>query len=222
MCHRVALGPGVGGNVAAGPPGNPIPPGAGGWAGLQPGGAGGWGGLQPGGAGGFAGAPGGLGPDGIGDLLPQGGIGDGIPNPLGDQLPVGGAGGGLQDQFEWPQMSREDALEMGLTERDPQWPWRDLHEIEGHHPLMEGERFREFWRDRGFTNQEIEGFVVDLDKDIHRAISEAPAGEQPWWDQQLMGRIFAEEARQGGVPLTKAQLLQIANDLLREVQKWSP
>jgi hypothetical protein len=121
----------------------------------------------------------------------------------------------------FPKMSRAEASEMGLTERDAQWPWRGLHESEGHHPLMQGEEFQDFWQGRGLSRQDVEGFVKPMDTDIHRAISEAPRGGQPWWDQQLLSRIAEREAALGRT-LTKPEVLEEANNLLRRVEGFSP
>ena len=129
-----------------------------------------------------------------------------------------GGGGDVVDR----KMSREEARENDLTERDREWPQRGLHETEGHHPLMQGKTYRKYWKERGFSDTEIDKFVVDMDKDIHRAISSAPPGKAPWWDQKLLGKIAEEEARQGGAPLTKGRVLEIAKDLLKKVDEWSP
>src|SRR5262249_27707108 len=119
-------------------------------------------------------------------------------------------------------LTRTEALNENLSERDAFWPWRGLHETEGHHPLMQGKSYGEFWKERGFSRQEIDDFVVDLDKDIHRAISEAAPGQLPWWDEQLLTRIITEEAGQNNQRLPKQRVLEIANDLLNEVRQWSP
>jgi hypothetical protein len=91
------------------------------------------------------------------------------------------------------RMSVQEALQNGLVERDAQWPWRGQHETEGHHPLMQGPKYRKFWSDRGLSNQDVETFVTNIDKDIHRAISEAAPGKQPWWDHHLLDRIAERE-----------------------------
>jgi hypothetical protein len=129
---------------------------------------------------------------------------------------------GLNELGSLKKMSIEEALENGLSERDPQWPWRGLHETEGHHPLMEGSTHQEFWLARGFEPDEVQNFVKVIDKDIHRAISESPPGKLPWWDRELLGRIAKEEALQNGIPLEKQRVLDIANELLNEIDKWSP
>jgi hypothetical protein len=109
------------------------------------------------------------------------------------------------------RMSVREALEHGLTERDPQWPWRGLHETEDHHPLMQGSAFRKYWQDRGFSNAEVEEFTKTIDKDLHRAITESG-----WWDAQLLGQIAEAEA--GGTKLTKEQVRVIVNKLLRTLK----
>ena len=118
-------------------------------------------------------------------------------------------------------MSRQEALDMGLSERDPQWPWRGLHETEGHHPLMQGQSFRKFWKERGLTDQDVEAFVKNIDRDVHGAISQAALGKQPWWDQQLLSRIADREAVLHH-RLTKSEVLEEANELLKRVEEFSP
>ncbi|MDB5390617.1 MAG: hypothetical protein JWM11_6263 [Planctomycetaceae bacterium] len=111
-----------------------------------------------------------------------------------------------------------EAAEHGLTIRNENWPWRGMHEIEGHHPLMQGSSYRQFWKDRGFTNAEVEGFIVDLDVDVHQAFTNSG-----WWDNQLFNNINeAESALKGTRLLNKDEVLGIVNGLLGEVAAWSP
>lgn len=107
----------------------------------------------------------------------------------------------------------DDLLEHGMRVRDPNWPWRGLHETEAHHPLMKGDSFRQFWKDRGFTNKDVENFTVDLDKDIHRAIEESG-----YWQNRVFEEIKKAE-RIRGRTLTKDEVLPIINRLLGELPK---
>ncbi len=106
-----------------------------------------------------------------------------------------------------------DAGGQGLTPRDKNWPWRGLHEIEDHHPLMRGQKYREYWRSRGFTDAEIDKWTEGLDKDIHRTITESG-----WWEQRLFEQIAKEKAKLG-CELSKAQILQIIDELLNSPPK---
>jgi RHS repeat-associated protein len=144
----------------------------------------------------------------------------GRPLPVIEEPVVGDLG--PSNEVRLPRMSRQEAIEMGLTERDPQWPWRGLHETEAHHPLMQGAEYRPFWKERGLSSQDVKGFIKDIDKDVHRAISEAAPGKLLWWDEQLLTRIISEEAAQGNTPLSKQRVLGIANELLQEMERWSP
>ena len=112
----------------------------------------------------------------------------------------------------------EDPLphDLELTERDPQWPWRGLHETEDHHPLMEGPTFRQFWHDRGLTDQDVEGWTVPMDQDVHQGMEKAG-----WWQGQMFDRIDARETDLDRL-LNPDEVRQIANDLLQEVKQWSP
>jgi hypothetical protein len=118
--------------------------------------------------------------------------------------------------------TEQEAVKKGLSKRDAGWPWRGLHETEAHHPLMQGKSFREFWRQRGFANAEVDNWTVNIDKDIHGAVSSAAPGRQPWWDEQLLTRIISEEAAQQGNPLSKQRIIDIAEELLQQVNGWSP
>lgn len=108
----------------------------------------------------------------------------------------------------------DNAIEQGLTIRDAQWPWRGLHEIEGHHPIMRGAAFRQFWRDRGFSDAEIDDWVVDLATDIHRAITESG-----WWDSKLLSQIAEPESTIGR--LGKDNIVALAQQVLGEMSRWS-
>ena len=88
-------------------------------------------------------------------------------------------------------MSEEEAIENGLGIRDSQWPSRGLHEIEDHHPLMQGPEYRDFWTQRGLSNNFVENWVESLDTDVHQAIHNSG-----WWESELTGRITAQEAAQ--------------------------
>jgi hypothetical protein len=68
---------------------------------------------------------------------------------------------------------------------------------------------------------EIENWTVNIDKDIHGAISSAAPGRQPWWDQQLLSGIAQREAALGR-KLTKPEVLEEANRLLKRVEGFSP
>ncbi|MBM3996366.1 MAG: hypothetical protein FJ303_19770 [Planctomycetes bacterium] len=114
------------------------------------------------------------------------------------------------------RMNPQEAAEHGLGERDPQWPWRGEHEIELHHPLMRGKTWREYWRERGFSPEEVRRFTEPLDRDIHRAIEETG-----WWREQLLGRIAARENELNRT-LNRAEVLEIVRRLLAEVRAWSP
>ncbi|HVC98792.1 MAG TPA: hypothetical protein VND64_34325, partial [Pirellulales bacterium] len=106
------------------------------------------------------------------------------------------------------KLSGDQAAENGLSERDPQWPWRGLHGTEDHHPLMQGSSFREFWKARGFTNEEVESTTIELSADVHRAIEESNL-----WQTLLLGRIETREAELGRA-LTRDEVLEIVTDLL--------
>lgn len=103
---------------------------------------------------------------------------------------------------------------MGLSIRDPRYPWHNLHEFEKHHPLMKGARYRQFWLDRGLSHADVEGWTVLLDKDIHRAITESG-----WWERTLLGEIERQERRYGRL-LQKYEVIGIANKLMDEVLGW--
>lgn len=119
-----------------------------------------------------------------------------------------------------PKFSDTEARQSKFHERDDYWPWRGLHRTEKHHPLMKGKRFRRFWKERGFTDREIEGLVKEIDTDIHRAISTPPGGK-PWWDEKLFDRIKQREKRLRK-KLTKSQAMEEVNFLLDRVQEFSP
>jgi hypothetical protein len=89
-----------------------------------------------------------------------------------------------------------------------------LHAIEGHHPLMQGKTYKQFWKERGLTPSEVDGWIVDLDTDIHRAITESG-----WWDHKLLSEIARQEKVKGGL-LTKHEALKVAQDLLDEIAGW--
>jgi hypothetical protein len=104
-----------------------------------------------------------------------------------------------------------------MSMRDPNWPWRGLHEEEEHHPLMQGKTWREFWEARGWGAEQVQQWKDGLDKDVHRAITESG-----WWQNELMKRVFEAEQKQGGEPLNHDQVQQIAQELLNQVQQWAP
>jgi len=117
-----------------------------------------------------------------------------------------------------PNMSGDEAAENGLTERDPNWPWHNLHETEEHHPLMQGDEHRQFWKDRGFTGDQekfIDNWTETWDKDVHQ-------GARDWWSQNLTRNIVQREAEQGGQPLTPNECVEEAFKLLDEMDKFSP
>ena len=111
-------------------------------------------------------------------------------------------------------LSRDEAIENGLTERDPNYLTRGLHEFEDHHPLMQGKTYSTFWEERGFGRDEVENWTVTLDKDIHRAIEETG-----WWKDQVLGKIAAEEVRSGSI-LSHNEVLRIVNTVLGSVLSW--
>jgi hypothetical protein len=116
------------------------------------------------------------------------------------------------------RMSEMEALDNGLSLRDPQYLTRGLNEFEKHHPLMEGATFRDFWRQRGFSDTEVKEFMVAMDKDIHRGISEARPGKGPWWDEQLFNEIGRLENVYKRV-LTKEEVVGVAKELLEKLPK---
>ncbi len=83
---------------------------------------------------------------------------------------------------------------------------------------MQGDSYRQFWRDRGFTGDQ-EGFVDNwtetLDKDVHQ-------GAKDWWSQNLTNNILQREAAQGGQLLTPAECVEEAFKLLDQMDQWSP
>jgi hypothetical protein len=130
----------------------------------------------------------------------------------------------LNDNWLGPldrSMPLEEAIEHGLTERDPFWPWRGLHELEDHHPLMQGDSFQQFWEDRGWLPDEVQGWTVPLDKDIHQSISSANGSQPGWWEQNLTQNILEQEAEQGGALLNHEQTQEQAQSLLDEVLQWA-
>jgi hypothetical protein len=128
---------------------------------------------------------------------------------------------GLGNEASSARPSLGEAREMDLTERDRLWPKRGLHPTEKHHPLMQGVSFRRYWQKRGFSNQEIEEFVVKIDTDIHRAISSAPPGGQPWWDSELIGRIDKREKKLRR-KLKKSEVMDEVNVVLQKLAEFSP
>lgn len=78
---------------------------------------------------------------------------------------------------------------------------------------MQGKTFKQYWKERGLTPEEVDGWIVDLDTDIHRAITESE-----WWDEQLLGRISEQEKIHG--TLGKDEVRRIAQDLLDEIAGW--
>jgi hypothetical protein len=80
---------------------------------------------------------------------------------------------------------------------------------------LQGFSFWEFWKERGFKWKEIETFVVELDKDIHGAITDSH-----WWEEKLFGAILKEEGRNGGFPLEKDAYFEIAREVLEEIGYW--
>ena len=118
-----------------------------------------------------------------------------------------------------------DSMDGGLAPRDDQYLSRGLHEFEMHHPLMEGETYRQFWKDHGLDNADVERWTVPLDVDIHGGITNFNPATQTagWWETELFGRIAREEAMQSSALLTKDQVIQIAQELFEEVALgWKP
>lgn len=79
---------------------------------------------------------------------------------------------------------------------------------------MQGDSFKQFWKDRGFSLEEVKGWTVDLDKDIHRAITESG-----WWDREMFETIALREKIAGGL-LGKDEVVQIAQELLDQIAGW--
>ena len=114
-----------------------------------------------------------------------------------------------------PNLSADEAAKNGLTERDPNWPWHNLHETEEHHPLMQGDEYRQFWKDRGFTDDFVQNWTETWDKDVHQAAKD-------WWSENLTNNILEKEAAQGGQLLTPEQVLDEAFKLLDRMSEFSP
>jgi hypothetical protein len=79
---------------------------------------------------------------------------------------------------------------------------------------MQGKSFKQFWNERGLSNADVDGWIVDLDTDIHRAITESG-----WWDNQLLARIAVQEKLKGEL-LCKDEVAKTAQDLLNEISGW--
>jgi len=131
---------------------------------------------------------------------------------VGDQF---GSGGTKKAALHNSRMSLDEALENGLTTRDKHWPWRGSHTTEQHHPLMRGKSFRRFWKDRGFTDAEIDNITKTLDTDVHRAIEESG-----FWQDELIKRIKAQERGKGRL-LTRGEVMGVVDELLKEIGGWS-
>ncbi len=112
-------------------------------------------------------------------------------------------------------MSPEEAAQNGLTERDPGWADRGSHETENHHPLMQGDSYSEYWENRGFGRDEVEGTTIPLETDIHRGIEESG-----WWAGEVTGRIADAEAAQGGQLLNRDQVWGIIVKIFNEHSSW--
>ncbi|HEX5324779.1 MAG TPA: hypothetical protein VFW40_13405 [Capsulimonadaceae bacterium] len=115
------------------------------------------------------------------------------------------------------KMSAKEAAENGLSERDSQWPWRGLHATEDHHPLAQGKSFREWWKEYGFTNDEVEQFKKSLDMDVHRALEESG-----YWRSELAFQIKQKEIELGVDRLSKDDLLAVIREVLDDIARWSP
>jgi len=79
---------------------------------------------------------------------------------------------------------------------------------------MRGMRYRQFWLDRWLSHADVEKWTVQLDKDIHRAITDSG-----WWENSLFEKIRQRELEVGRL-LERHEVIEAANELLDEVLGW--